>query len=73
MRKPSIQPGTGEAVRVHAALCAGESPLTGVSGRVTGAAGPTDPKFGRLISQITTNLLPPFNPDRRDNDRGQYF
>ena len=25
----SIQPGTGEAVRVHAALCAGESPLTG--------------------------------------------
>ena len=69
----SEEPGTEAPVRVHAALCAGESPLTGVSGRVIGASGPADPKFGRLMAQITTNLLPPFNPDRRDNDNGQYL
>jgi hypothetical protein len=64
----SIQPGPGESVRVHTALCAAEKPLTGVSGRVGEVTGPDDPKFRRLISQITTNLLPPKNPDRRGGD-----
>ena len=64
----SVEPGTGgEFVKVHAALCAGEQPLTGVNGRVGEVTSPDDPKFRQLIRQITTNLLPPYNPDRRDD------
>ena len=66
----SIEPGTGgEYVMVHAALCAAKQPLTGVSGRVGGVTdyvtSPDDWKFHQLIKQITINLLPPSNPDRR--------
>ena len=64
-----ITPQTGDRVRVHAALCAKESPLTAVSGSIAEADGPDDPRFRRLIRQITTNLFPPDNPDRRDSDR----
>ena len=67
--EPGIKPQTGDRVRVHAALCAKESPLTGVSGSIVEADGPDDPRFRRLIRQITTNLFPPDNPDRRDSDR----
>ena len=69
----SITPAATESVRVHTALCAAEKPLTGVSGRVADVTGPQDPKFRRMISQITTNLLPPFNPDRGDGDRGMFL
>ena len=69
----SITPAATESVRVHTALCAAEKPLTGLSGRVAEATGPEDPKFRRLISQITVNLLPPFNPDRRDGDSGFFL
>jgi len=70
----SLQPEQGDSVWAHAALCAADSPLTGLSGRVADVTGPDDPKFGRLISQMTTNLLPPFNPDRRgDNDQGIFL
>lgn len=64
-----IGPQTGDRVRVHAALCAKESPLTSVSGSIPEASGPVDPRFQHLIRQITTNLFPPYNPDRRDSDR----
>jgi hypothetical protein len=57
---------SGQVVKVYAALCAGQGPLTGVNGRVGEVTGLDDPKFRQLISQLTTNLLPPFNPDRRD-------
>ena len=53
-----IKPRTGDRVRVHAALCARESPLTAVSGSVAEADGPDDPRFRRLIRQITTNRRP---------------
>ena len=66
----SIQPGTGEIVKVHAALCANGAALTGVSGRIGGVTGQDDPQFRRLISQITMNLLPPVNPDRRSHSSG---
>ncbi len=69
----SIEPDVGESVRVYTALCAAGNPLTGLSGRVSDVTGPDDPKFRHLISQITTNLLPPFNPDRRDGDRGIFL
>ncbi len=64
-----INPQTGDKVRVHAALCANESPLTAVSGEVGEASDPGDPRFRQLIRQITVNLFPPFNPDR-GSDRG---
>jgi hypothetical protein len=70
----SIEPGTGgDYVKVNAALCAADQPLTGVNGRVGGLTGPDDPKFRRLMSQITTNLLPPYNPDRRRNGSGMFI
>ena len=69
----TIQPEAGETVRAHAALCAAEQPLTGVNGRVSDVTGPDDPKFGRFIAQMTTNLLPPTNPDRRSGDHGIFF
>ncbi len=65
-----IDPQTGDKVRVHSALCAKDKPLTAVSGEVADASGPGDPRFRQLIRQITVNLFPPFNPDRRDSDRG---
>ncbi len=68
----TIQPEAGETVRAHAALCAAEQPLTGVNGRVSDVTGPDDPKFGRFIAQMTTNLLPPTNPDRRSGN-GIFF
>ena len=69
----TIQPEAGETVRAHAALCAAEQPLTGVNGRVSDVTGPDDPKFGRFIAQMTTNLLPPSNPDRRNGDNGIFL
>jgi len=70
----SIEPGTGgEYVRVHAALCAAQQPLTGVNGRVGEVTGPDEPKFRQLIRQVTTNLLPPQNPDRRDDGSGLFL
>lgn len=69
----SIAPGHAESVRVHTALCAADKPLTGLSGRVSDVTGPDDPKFQQLISQMTINLLPPFNPDRRGGDRGLFI
>ena len=69
----SIQPAASDTVRAQAALCADRKPLTGVSGRVADVTGPDDPKFGRMISQLTTNLLPPNNPDRRGDGPGVFF
>jgi len=69
----TIQPEAGETVRAHAALCAADQPLTGVNGRVSDVTGPDDPKFGQLIAQMTTNLLPPSNPDRRNGNRGIFL
>lgn len=66
----SIEPKNGGPyVTVHAALCAGEQPLTGLSGRVGAVTGyvtsPDDWKFGQLVSNVTRNLLPSSNPDHR--------
>ena len=68
-----IEPGTGEIVKAHAVLCAGAKALTGVSGRVGDVTGPDDSQFRHLISQITTNLLPPFRPTRRGGRSGVFF
>ncbi len=68
-----IEPGTGEIVKAHAVLCAGERALTGVSGRAGELTGPDDPQFRQLISQITTNLLPPRRSPRRGGRSGVFF
>jgi len=72
----SMEPGNGgQYVTVHAALCAAEQPLSGINGRVGGVTGyvtsPDDWKFRRLISRITTNLLPLFHPDH--GEVNQFF
>ena len=54
-------------LRVHAALCANDKPLTSVSGRVSGASGPGDARFRKLIGQITINLFPRRNPDHESD------
>jgi hypothetical protein len=69
----TIQPEASESVTAHAALCAADKPLTGVTGWVSDVTGPDDPKFGRFIAQMTTNLLPPSNPDRRNGDHGIFL
>ena len=58
-------PETGGKLRVHAALCARDKPLTAVSGSVGGDVGLGDSRFRKLLGQITINLFPPYNPDRR--------
>jgi hypothetical protein len=68
-----LEPGTGEIVKVHTVLCAGGKALTGLFGRVGDVTGPDDPQFSQLISQITTNLLPPFRPNRRGGRSGTFF
>jgi hypothetical protein len=68
-----LEPGTGEIVKAHSVLCAGGKALTGLSGRVGDVTGPDDPQFRQLISQITTNLLPPFRPNRRGGRSGTFF
>ncbi len=65
----TLEARTEGPLRVHAALCARSKPLTAVSGRVSDAVGPGGPRFRALIRQVTLNLLPPYNPDRRDFDR----
>lgn len=69
----TIEPGAGESVTAHVALCAADKPLTGVTGWAGEVSGPDDPRFRHLIAQLTTNLLPPINPDRRDGDRGIFL
>ncbi len=68
-RPPAANPGG--SVRVHAALCANEKPLSSVSGQVGGVASPSDPAFQKLIGQMTVLLFPPRrNPggSRRDSE-----
>ncbi len=45
----------------------------GVNGRVGEVTSPDDPKFRQLIRQITANVPPPFNPDRRVNGTGPFL
>ena len=62
-------PQTNGVLRVHAALCANEKPLTSVSGYLTQESSPDDARFRQLIGQITTNLFPPRDPNRGGDHR----
>ena len=60
-------PQTNGVLRVHAALCANEKPLTAVSGYLAGESSLDDARFRRLIGQITTNLFPRRDPNQGNN------
>ena len=64
-------PQTNGVLRVHAALCANEKPLTAVSGYLARESSPDDARFRQLIGQITTLLFPPRDPNR--GDRRTFF
>jgi hypothetical protein len=55
-------------VRIMIAFCAGAEEITSTQGRISGVAGPTDPNFRRLVSQMTAVLFPPFDPNRDPNE-----
>ncbi|HEY5597779.1 MAG TPA: hypothetical protein VIK47_03140 [Kiloniellales bacterium] len=64
---PSGPKGDGGNVRVAAALCAGDSMVTGTAGWASGVGGPDDPAFVALIAQVTHELF----PLRDEHDRDQ--
>lgn len=65
-------PGGGESggaeIRMTAALCVGDSMVTGTTGRVSGVRAPDDPAFAALISQVTHELLPLKNEQMQDRE-----
>lgn len=62
---PSPEAG---AVRLLAAFCNGERPLTYLSARIGGIPDAHDPAFRDFMRQVTVTLFPPQN--RQDQDRG---
>lgn len=56
--------GTGE-IEVRMAFCVGETLLSTSHGALEDVASPSDPRFRRMITQMTMALF----PQRRDDDR----
>lgn len=56
----------GDVVRVAAAFCASDKLLTSLKGSISGASGPDDPRFRRLIGLVSLELFPPFDDRRGD-------
>ena len=69
-RAPSAPPKPSGTDRIDAsiAFCVGEVLLTDASGHITGVAGPGDPKFKRLVSDLMLTVTPPYDPNRRGDD-----
>ncbi len=69
-KSPPAPPKPSGTARIDAsaAFCVGEVLLTDASGHVTGAAGPDDPKFKALVSDLILALTPPYDPNRRGDD-----
>jgi hypothetical protein len=61
---PSPESGT---VRLLAAFCGGDYPLSYLSAHVSGIQDAHDPAFRAFMRQVTTNLFPPQN--RQEQDR----
>lgn len=51
-------PQPGGAVQVAASFCGSGDLISSTSGWIDGSAGPDDPAFGRLITQVTSDLFP---------------
>lgn len=62
---PAGQPtnAAGAGLRVVMTFCSSDYYETSVSGQLGQARGPDDPAFRALIRQMTTEMLPPRNPD----------
>lgn len=51
-------PQPGGAVQVAASFCGSGSLISSTSGWIDGSTGLDDPAFGRLVTQVTTDLFP---------------
>lgn len=58
---PVASPRSGR-IDVIATFCVGDRLLTDAAGSVSGATGPDDPSFQRLIGDIMVALTPPYEP-----------
>ena len=58
---PAAKPTTGH-ISVTGAFCVGDQLLTDASGSISGATGPDDPRFQRLIGDMMVALTPPYIP-----------
>jgi hypothetical protein len=59
---PAAAPPSGDIV-VSAAFCVGNLLLTDASASISGASGPDDPRFKRLIGDVMVALTPPYIPN----------
>jgi hypothetical protein len=64
---PAAVPSSGP-IAVTATFCVGDLLLTDASGSISGASGPDDPLFRRLIGDLMVALTPPYDPNRRGRD-----
>lgn len=55
-------------ISVLATFCIGDLLLTDALGSISGASGPEDPRFQRLIGDMLVALTPPYDPNRRGDD-----
>jgi len=60
---PAAAAPAGGTISVDAAFCVGNLLLTDASGSISGATGPDDPRFQRLIGDIMVALTPPYIPN----------
>ena len=77
--KPELQPASAttatpppadQPVRVLAAFCRDDLPLTDIAG-VMARTGVDDPAFERFVAQMTMRLFPASNPEAVDHDNGE--
>ncbi|WP_035693977.1 hypothetical protein [Azospirillum halopraeferens] len=52
----------GTTLTAQAVFCRGGRKLSGATGRLDEAQGPNDPRFRRLIGDLTATILPPNQP-----------
>lgn len=60
---PAASPRSGQ-IDVTATFCVGDRLLTDAAGTISGASGPDDPRFQRLIGDIMVALTPLYDPSR---------
>jgi hypothetical protein len=64
---PAATPTNGR-ISVLASFCVGDLLLTDALGSISGATGPDDPRFQRLISDVMVALTLPYEPLRGGSD-----
>jgi hypothetical protein len=65
---PGVSPSSeGGNVRLLAAFCHNQYPLSYLSARIRGVTDAQDPAFRRFMRQVTTNLFPPQNREEQEH------